>query len=262
MARLNSAGMHVPLWMDAAPAAIGWGQNASYPVQEGAYFGNVMRANSDGTLHAWYCEGRDYTKGIVPGRLGADSTSNIYQNPWGAGAYCDDHCTKYGTDGYTSCNGVSNPITVWRQASYNPVFDNNYIYELVNVNSQLALDVTGSRTAENTLIDQYTYRGSANQQFQIIQVASSQWKIIDTHSGKALTNREGGSGYVTLNSYSGADTDNWSIDDHNGHFIIKNKASGAYLQVPSAAMSANLVVTTKYCGAPDTDWDLLAVNSL
>ena len=64
---MNTAGMHVPLWMDSAAPSIGWGQNPAYPVQEAAYFGNVMRANSDGSVHAWYCEGRNYTNGIVPG---------------------------------------------------------------------------------------------------------------------------------------------------------------------------------------------------
>jgi len=262
MARINSAGMHVPLWMDASQSSIGWGQSSSYPVQEGAYFGDVMRANSDGTVHAWYCNGRDWTKAVVPGRLGADKTSGIYTNPFGQDALCDDYCTKYGTDGYTSCNGVSNPITVWRQSSYNPVFDDNYVYRLVSVSSGLTMDVYGWGSGENTTIDQYANTGGANQHFRIIQVATSQWKIIDTNSGKAITNRNGSSAPVLLNSYSGASTDNWAIDDHNGHFIIKNKSTGGYLHSSGTGSLAVIDVTTSYSGAANTDWDLYAIDSL
>jgi Ricin-type beta-trefoil lectin domain-like len=231
-------------------------------VQEGAYFGNVMRAASDGTVHAWYCDGRDYTKGIVPGRLGADKTSSLYRNPWGAGSLCDAHCTAHAPDGYTSCNGVSNPITVWRQASYDPVFDNNYIYKLVNVKSGLSMDVTGAQTTENTPVGQYADNGKSTQRFQVFQVAKNQWKIIDRNSGKAITNRNGAGSTVDINAYNGNATDNWSIDDHNGHFIIRNKATNGYLQGADSCRSANLVTTTNYTGGPDTDWDLFAVDSL
>jgi hypothetical protein len=262
MARINSAGMHVPLWMDAAPSSIGWGQSSTYPVQEGAYFGDVMRAASDGTVHAWFCNGRDWTKAVVPGRLGADKTSGIYTNPFGQDALCDNFCTKYGTDGYTACNGVTNPITVWRQSSYNPVFDDNYVYRLVSVSSGLTMDVYGWGSAENTQIDQYPDTGGANQHFRIILVASSQWKIIDMNSGKAVTNRNGSSAPVQLNSYINQDSDNWSIDDHNGHFIIKNKSTKAYLHSSGTGSLAVIDVTTNYNGAADTDWDLYAIDSL
>jgi len=261
LARMNFAGMHVPLWMDSASPSIGWGQNSSYPVQEGSYFGDVMRANSDGTVHAWYCEGRDYKKGIVPGRLGAGDPSGIYKNPWGAGALCDDHCVKYGSDGYTSCNGVANPITVWRQASYNPVFDDNYIYRLVNVGSKMTLDIANNYTGDNGVVDQWYDNGGSNQHFQIVQVASSQWKIVSVQSGKAMTDRNGSSANVLMNSYNGTSTDNWAIDDHNGHFIIRNKSTNAYLRSTSGSAGAAISVTTSYSGGPETDWDLFAVDS-
>jgi hypothetical protein len=169
---------------------------------------------------------------------------------------------KYGSDGYTSCNGISNPITVWRQASYNPVFDDDYIYKLVNVGSRLTLDVSGNYTGENGVVDQWYDNGASNQQFRIIQVAPSQWKIVSVSSGKVVTDRNGSSANVMMNSYNGTSTDNWAIDDHNGHFIIRNKATNAYLRAPSGSAGAAVAVTTSYGGNADTDWDLVAVNSL
>jgi hypothetical protein len=158
--------------------------------------------------------------------------------------------------------GLANPITVWRKSSYNPVFDDNYVYKLVSASSHLALDVWGWGTGENTAVDQYTSYNQANQHFRIIQVASSQWKIVDMNSGKAITNRNGSSANVAINSYVSQASDNWAIDDHNGHFIIRNKATNAYLHSPGSGVGALVNVTTSYSGASDTDWDLIAVDSL
>ena len=270
ISRINSAGMHVPLWMVGATTQIGWGYDPGYPAQEGSYFGNVMRAGSDGSLHAYYCNGRDYSKALVPGRLGADDTSTSTRTRSArvrsATAIAPSTPPPSPTapavvDGYSSCNGISNPITVWRKASYNPVFDDNYIYKLVSASSHLALDVYNWGTGENTPVVQYTSYDQANQRFRIIQVASSEWKIIDMNSGKALTNRNGAIANVQINSYSGASTDNWALDDHNGHFIIRNKATNAYLHSPGSGLAA-AVTQTSYNGNADTDWDLVAVDSL
>ena len=112
------------------------------------------------------------------------------------------------------------------------------------------------------MVDQWYENGATNQQFRIIQVATSQWKIIGVASGKAVTDRNGSSANVMMNSYNGTSTDNWAIDDHNGHFIIRNKATNAYLRAPSGSAGAAVNVTTSYSGAANTDWDLVAVNSL
>ena len=42
LAHVNTAGIHVPLWMVAQNAAVGWGQDPEFPNQEGAFFGNVF----------------------------------------------------------------------------------------------------------------------------------------------------------------------------------------------------------------------------
>ena len=77
--------------------------------------------------------------------------------------------------------------------------------------------------------------------------------------GKALTVRSGNA--VTQASYSGAATDTWSIDDHNGHFKLINKATGLALKSPSSSLAAGIVVGS-YSGAENTDWDIYAVDSL
>src|SRR3982751_4411161 len=41
LAHVNTAGIHVPLWLVAQNAAVGWGQDPGFPNQEAAFFGNV-----------------------------------------------------------------------------------------------------------------------------------------------------------------------------------------------------------------------------
>jgi len=83
---------------------------------------------------------------------------------------------------------------------------------------------------------------------------------VNVQSGKAVTNRNGSSAAVLMNSYNGASTDNWAIDDHNGHFILKNKSTGGYLR-GTTTEGGPVTVTTSYSGASDTDWDLYVVDS-
>jgi hypothetical protein len=132
-----------------------------------------------------------------------------------------------------------------------------YTYKFVSASSGLTLDVLNWSTANGAQLIQWSSTGGANQQYQIVQITTSQWKIVNVNSGKAVTNRNGA---VTQNSYSGADTDKWSIDDHNGHFKIVNKSTGYVLKSPSSSTGAS-VTTGTYSGASNTDWDIYAVDS-
>ena len=67
---------------------------------------------------------------------------------------------------------------------------------------------------------------------------------------------------MLANSYNGTSTDNWALDDHNGHFIIRNKSTNGYLRSMDSNGASAISVTTSYSGAADTDWDLFAVDSL
>ena len=178
--------------MDSGSPSIGWGQNSAYPVQEAAYFGNVMRAGSNGKVNAWYCEGRDYNeRGSCRGRLGAERGERHLHEPRGAPASSATITARStGRTATARATASATRSTVWRQASYNPVFDDNYVYKLVNVASRQALDVNGNYTGENGCGDSVVRQTAlTNQQFRIIQVATSQWKIVGVPSGKAITDR-------------------------------------------------------------------------
>ncbi len=43
MAHVNTAGVHIPIWMASEATQIGWGlDTVNYPAQEGTFFGNIL----------------------------------------------------------------------------------------------------------------------------------------------------------------------------------------------------------------------------
>ncbi len=51
MAHVNTAGVHVPLWLDSNDAAIGWGiDRVNYPMQEGTFFGDIIDTGPLGNI--------------------------------------------------------------------------------------------------------------------------------------------------------------------------------------------------------------------
>ena len=117
LAHVNTSGVHIPLWLDGDSPAISWGQSSSYPDQEGSFFGNIFVSPPV----AFYCNGKDFDVGVVPGRIGAGLGNAPYKNPFSSPGYCKDHCTAadipHSADGYKACNGYNHIVTVWRNPS-------------------------------------------------------------------------------------------------------------------------------------------------
>ena len=43
MAHVNTAGVHIPIWLTSEAPQIGWGLDlVNYPKQEGTFFGNII----------------------------------------------------------------------------------------------------------------------------------------------------------------------------------------------------------------------------
>jgi hypothetical protein len=266
MAHVNVAGVHVPIWLDSPISAIGYGSSSTYPNEEGTFFGNLFVTGSNGKVPAYYCEGNGFAKGIVPGRLGATtSAAGIFTNPFGSGALCSAKCAAAPSSGrgqgYASCAGYSSPITVWRAASYRPVFDPIYVYRFINSQSALAMDVAAARTADGTAVLEYVPSTTkTNQQFHIVLTASSTWEIVALHSGKAILGTGSSNGSAVLqSSFSGSSLGLWAIDDHNGHFKVINKSSADALETPSGnKASGTSLNTSTYTGMSNQDWDIFA----
>ena len=156
LAHVNTSGVHISLWMDGDSPALGWGQNAAYPYQEGSFFGNIFTS----TPTMYYCNGKDFAVGTVPGRIGANGTTGPYTNPFNSGkGYCKDACVPQDipnqNDGYKACKGFNHVVTVWRNvdtsanvAGSSAAFDPAMDYKVCNRSSGMCLDVAGGSTSD------------------------------------------------------------------------------------------------------------------
>ncbi|HLK92091.1 MAG TPA: RICIN domain-containing protein, partial [Polyangia bacterium] len=171
MAHINTAGVHVPLWLDSNDPSIGWGvDRTNYPMQEGTFFGDILDTGLLTNLSkpgvtapvAYFCDGAGFpggASGVVAGRLGANQAGAPYMNPFGNGTLCQNATNavgqfSLGTTGSCPAGSNTNPangcpdgykalttngnggvwqhgITVWRNNSYTPVFDPTYTYRLM-----------------------------------------------------------------------------------------------------------------------------------
>jgi hypothetical protein len=114
LAHVNTSGAHIPLWVVGDNPVLGWGLSSSYPDEEGSFFGNIFVSPPK----AFYCNGKDFAVGVVPGRLGAGLGNAPYSNPFGGAGYCRDNCTPADIPnqdaGYKACMGYNHVFTVWR----------------------------------------------------------------------------------------------------------------------------------------------------
>jgi hypothetical protein len=123
LAHVNTAGVHIPLWIVAQDATVGWTLSPDYPNQEGSFFGNMFQKGAHGTDAAkvpmYYCNGVAYDVDTVPGRIGAAQVGAPYYNPFPGTGYCKDSCTvadkPYQTSGFKACDGWNHVVTVWRK---------------------------------------------------------------------------------------------------------------------------------------------------
>jgi hypothetical protein len=231
LAHVNTSGVHIPIWLDSE-SAIGWGQNVSYPYQEGSFFGNIFVNPPKG----YFCNGKDFSSGTVPGRLGAGQSYAPYYDPFGTPGPCAGYCTPSTAktngvaDGFTTCNGYTHVVTVWRN------FDVNTQYKIVNKQIQKVLEVAGSSTAAGAAIQHRTYSGASNQKWTITQVSTGKYKVVNVATGKALdlTGASTADGTALIQStYSGAANQLWS-------FQSVPSQPGEYTIAPSAKLASTI----------------------
>jgi hypothetical protein len=268
MAHVNTAGIHVPIWLDSNIPTIGWGlDKVNYPYNEGTFFGNIMSTGSlayvskptvNGPV-AYFCDGAGFTggtNGVVAGRLGAGQTGMPYLNPFGNGVLCKNAgAVPYYTNGvsgqtdpdgyraiYTN-GGVAwnDAITVWRNSNYTPKFDAAYVYRLSPTSaSGKSVDVANASQNNGTAVMQYASWDGDSQKFNIL-AAGSNWKIaMKANNSKCLDVVGGGTSNgtpVEIQDCDGTVDQAWTItpDVQTGAFRFKHAKSGRCLDVPAAS---------------------------
>jgi hypothetical protein len=167
---------------------------------------------------------------------------NTTAGPTSAGQSAPDGFKSACANGYCFQNGE--PITVWRNPSYTPIFDGAYRYSLAPMQtSGKVIDVQNGSQNNGTRLQQYTSFGADSQKFAILSNGSGNWKI----AMKANTNKCLGSSATAATSATspasrfqdcqGTAQQTWNItaDANTGAFVIKNTAAGRCLDVTGAS---------------------------
>jgi len=262
MAHVNTAGIHIPIWLDSSAPAIGWGLNTNYAYQEGTFFGNILAAGNLSNLGkpsitapaAYFCDGDSFppgnSNGEVAGRLGYGSYNAPYANPFGDGVLCKNTgavaeysqgSTGHSADGYKalSVNGATwnNAVTVWRSPNYTPVFDAAYTYNiwsLMTRSSPMTMDVPGGNQSSGTAVQ--TWDLSANydsSKFDITNQGSGFKIVMHANNNKCLDAANGNNNdLVAIRDCNGSAAQTWSIQPQGnsfGSFLIKSGNTGRCL---------------------------------
>ena len=253
--------------MDSDSPALGWGQSTDYPYQEGSFFGNIFT----NPPVAYYCNGKDFDQGVVPGRLGATQTGSPYTTPYSySGALCKTFCTAQGTDGFNSCpvyapvaRAYKHVVTVWRD------FDPSTQYKVCNKMSGYCLDVAAKSTAAKAQIVQTPYASAASQKWLVVKISAGKYKLVNVNSSKALdltgNATKDGTAFIQ-NTYAGTSTQIWKITtmgDGTGFYSIAPTAattSTAALPIAGMYTSGAVVQTLTWGGADLQKWTLSLAN--
>ena len=268
MAHVNTAGIQIPIWLDAATPQIGWGiDTVNYPFQEGTFFGNMMmtgslaiagQPNVSGPA-AYYCDGEGFAQGaagIVAGRLGAGQSGAPYLNPFGDGVLCKNTSgavaqyslgagAQPAPDGFktlkTTGASWNNPITVWRNANYTPKFNALTSHRLSPLTAPAkSIEVYAGSTTNGTAVQQFTTWDGDSQKFKIL-ASGSNWKLVmKLNSNKCVgprLNQTTAGTWLEVQDCNGSNTQAWTVtpDVQTGAFKFKNVAANRCLDVTGAS---------------------------
>jgi hypothetical protein len=260
LAHINSSGKNISLWLDGDHPNMGWGKSSSHPYQEGSFFGNIFT----NPPQAFYCNGKDFNVGLVPGRLGASAGTIIRNKYSDYRSYCMNQCLAANSpnqgDGYKSCSGWNHVVTVWRN------FDPNTDYKVCNRRTGKCLDVYYGSTAEGAGIVQYDYNGGANQLWKITQVSPGKykfmnkksWKVMDIYGGRA----NNGAPLVQWN-WNGGPNQQWAFTPTGDGYYKFGPASAtaSALEIPNGtATSGAKVQQWSYFNGDYQQWNIVPVN--
>jgi hypothetical protein len=256
MAHINTAGIHIPIWLDAEVPAIGWGIDpANFPFQEGSFFGNIMMTGSLASVGmptvnapvAYYCDGDGFDQGgagEVAGRLGAGQGLAPYVNPFagtasplcknsaGVVAQYSNGTGQGNPDGYKKLTANGTPwnrvITVWRNGTFTPVFDAGYSYlvsSLLTRANPMVLDVASQ--TNGTAVKQWSKSANlASSELKIVPAGANFNLVMKANTSKCIDAGTGAQGAaLTINSCNGSAAQAFSITPlpkSYGSFVIKN----------------------------------------
>ncbi len=144
---------------------------------------------------------------------------------------------------------------LWKFATFQ-----SFLIQSVGTGS--VLDVQGASTENGAPIQEWQQFGFVQQQWFIIPVDQTYYKIVNVNSLKCLDVTDGNAGNQTLiqqYEYLGAPQQQWALVSTNtGGFAFINKLSGRALDITGAAPdNGTLIQQYDYFGTPQQQWLLI-----
>ncbi|WP_181802692.1 glycosyl hydrolase family 95 catalytic domain-containing protein [Streptomyces shenzhenensis] len=138
-------------------------------------------------------------------------------------------------------------------------------FKVVNRRSGKVLDVTASSMSNGAAVIQYTWSGSANQQWKLLPEYDGSFRLANVNSGKVLDNPGGSTTAGTaLDQWTDTNSSNqwWKLvpTSTDGYFVLVNDKSGLYADVKSGSTAdgAGIIQWTS-TGGTNQQWQIVAV---
>jgi hypothetical protein len=231
--------------------ANGWTTSAI--MANGVLFAAVGGGEHTDTTSTHYLQAINPTTGAVVW------ASPIGQFHWGSPIVANG--ILYMADGNSGGfgTGTGGSLHAWKLGGAGGVLANG-TYKIVNLNSGLAVDAKGQKTANGTPIEQYTYDSGANQQWKVTSVGNGKYEIIGVQSGLALdVDGDGianGTG-IDLFTYGGSANEQWGITaTSGGNFRLtpENATSSALDVQHSGTAAGDLLEIYSSTGDSSQQW--------
>lgn len=188
----------------------------------------------------------------------------------------------WGADAYDSGAGVENYI--WGSTDYNtgivlvvttttgpatgtpppPATGGmvNGTYAIINESTGLALDVSGSGTADGTIVDSLPYNSQPNDQWTVASIGNDSFQVLGVQSGKALEvqgNSQAAGAPADIATYAAQGNQEWEIIPgmDPGTFTIEATGNGEFLTASPQGTAATLNPND---GSTDQEWQFQPPN--
>ncbi|HEY5447391.1 MAG TPA: RICIN domain-containing protein [Polyangia bacterium] len=246
LAHVNNAGVHISIWL-SGEGSLGWGKDPNFPFEEGSFFGNLFPSTKNAAGQTvsnlggrdwmgFYCNGKDWDAGSVPGRLGQPIATNVYKNPFGSPNACGwgsvDHSTNGVHDGFVSVpEQVSYPAKTWNHVvTVYRNFDPNTNYKICLKSPALCLGVeSADKTLDGANLEVRSYvSGQTDMQWKVLQTTTGKYKLQNVASGKVVDVSTAAGKPMIQKPYTGSASQQSSLAP------LTNEGYGIYQMKPSS----------------------------
>ena len=142
-------------------------------------------------------------------------------------------------------------------------------YNILSRRSGKGLDVAGRSTRENAAVQQYDVvnDGGDNQQWQLVPVDATRYRIVARHSGMCLSLRRNSTANgieVVQQTCSTEPRQQWELTDVGGGYVaVTNDYAGTVLDVKDASLSNGAAIQAwSYTGGTHQQWSLRQVGAV